>query len=71
LPRDAWILASPNGLFAKETRETLGSGDQALRRSHRLHLLLPEAAGELRLVSNNEREFGRVSGLAMESWARG
>jgi tRNA(fMet)-specific endonuclease VapC len=28
-------------------------------------------ARELRLVSNNEREFGRVSGLAIEKWARG
>ena len=28
-------------------------------------------ARELKLVSNNEREFGRVSGLAIENWARG
>jgi tRNA(fMet)-specific endonuclease VapC len=28
-------------------------------------------ARELKLVSSNEREFGRVSGLAIENWARG
>ena len=28
-------------------------------------------ARELKLVSNNEREFGRVSGLAIENWVRG
>lgn len=28
-------------------------------------------ARELKLVSNNERELGRVSGLAIENWARG
>ena len=28
-------------------------------------------ARELTLVSNNEREFGRVSGLPVENWARG
>jgi len=28
-------------------------------------------ARELTLVSNNEKEFGRVSGLDLENWARG
>jgi tRNA(fMet)-specific endonuclease VapC len=28
-------------------------------------------ARELKLVSNSEKEFGRVSGLVLENWARG